>query len=159
MSIIIFLCRVIKKKFYWLIAVFFSFFLEEKKKEIGCSFEFPLFPYCFKFKLCFLLVLFACEDPSPLYKSSKRRDHLKHENLKILFLPLSLHQLSSKNKIIRSLTLLWILDFAIAYLYFNVQLCCYFIVGNKILWFFKNWVDGTLQGGSQVLQNFEKGWS
>ena len=30
-------------------------------KEIGCSFEVPLFPYCFKVKFyCFLLVLFAC---------------------------------------------------------------------------------------------------
>ena len=34
----------------------------------------------------FLLVLFACKDPSPLYKSSKRRNHLKPENLETLFL-------------------------------------------------------------------------
>ena len=34
----------------------------------------------------FLLVLFACKDPSPLYKSSKRKNHLKPENLETLFL-------------------------------------------------------------------------
>ena len=34
----------------------------------------------------FLLVLFACKDPSSLYKSSKRRNHLKPENLEKLFL-------------------------------------------------------------------------
>ena len=34
----------------------------------------------------FLLVLFACKDPSPLYKSSKRRNRLKPENLETLFL-------------------------------------------------------------------------
>ena len=55
-------------------------------KEIGCSFEFPLFPYCFNFKLCFLLDLFACKDSSPLYKSSKKRSHLKPEKLETLFL-------------------------------------------------------------------------
>ena len=33
-----------------------------------------------------MLVLFACEDPSTLYKSSKKRDHLKPENLETLFL-------------------------------------------------------------------------
>ena len=32
----------------------------------------------------FLLVLFACKDPSPLSKSSKRRNHLKPENLETL---------------------------------------------------------------------------
>ena len=34
----------------------------------------------------FLLVLFACKDPPPLYKSSKKTNHLKHENLETLFL-------------------------------------------------------------------------
>ena len=34
----------------------------------------------------FFLVLFACKDPSPLYKSSKRKNHLKPENLETLFL-------------------------------------------------------------------------
>ena len=39
-----------------------------------------------KFEFCFLLVLFACKDPSPLYKSSKTRNHLKPEDLETLFL-------------------------------------------------------------------------
>ena len=30
--------------------------------------------------------LFACKDPSPLYKSLKRRNHLKPENLETPFL-------------------------------------------------------------------------
>ena len=34
----------------------------------------------------FLLVLFACKDPSPFYKSSKRKNHLKPENLETVFL-------------------------------------------------------------------------
>ena len=34
----------------------------------------------------FSLVLFACKDPSPLYKSSKRKNHLKHDNLETFFL-------------------------------------------------------------------------
>ena len=34
----------------------------------------------------FWLVLFACKDPSPLSKSSKRKNHLKSENLETLFL-------------------------------------------------------------------------
>ena len=57
----------------------FQLFLERQEiKEIGSSFEVT---YCFKFKFyCFLLVLFACKDPSPLYKSSKTRDYL---NLRI----------------------------------------------------------------------------
>ena len=38
------------------------------------------------FYQCFLLVLFTCKDPSPLYKLSKRRNHPKPENLETLFL-------------------------------------------------------------------------
>ena len=38
----------------------------------------------------FLLVLFACKDPSPLYESLKRRNHLKPENLETLLLLLAL---------------------------------------------------------------------
>ena len=34
----------------------------------------------------FLLVLFACKDPSTLYTSSKGRNHLKPDNLETLFL-------------------------------------------------------------------------
>ena len=46
-------------------------------------------------------------------------------------------------------------------------MCSYFIVGNKTFCFFKKWVfafsgEGTFQGGSQVLQNFDgvadEGW-
>ena len=33
-----------------------------------------------------IAVLFACKDPSSLYKSSKRRNQLKHENFQALFL-------------------------------------------------------------------------
>ena len=43
-------------------------------------------------------------------------------------------------------------------------MCSYFIVGYKIFCFFKKRVfafldEGTFQGGSQVLQNFEEGCS
>ena len=49
-------------------------------------------------------------------------------------------------------------------------MCSYFIVGNKIFWFFKNWVfafliEGTLQArgwggeGVRFSQNFEGGCS
>ena len=38
----------------------------------------------------FSLVLFACKGPSPLYKSSKRRNNLKPDNLEIFFLLLAL---------------------------------------------------------------------
>ena len=34
----------------------------------------------------FASLTFACKDPSPLYKSSKRKNHLKPENLETLFL-------------------------------------------------------------------------
>ena len=34
----------------------------------------------------FSLVLFACKDPSPLYKSSKRKNHLKRDNLETFLL-------------------------------------------------------------------------
>ena len=34
----------------------------------------------------FLLVLFACKNPSPLYKSSETRNYLKPDNLETLFL-------------------------------------------------------------------------
>ena len=70
--IILYLCRVIKIKFYWFIASFLLFFLKDKKLK--------------KLAAAFLLALFACKDPSPLYKSSKTRNHLKPENLETLFL-------------------------------------------------------------------------
>ena len=34
----------------------------------------------------FFVILFACKDPSPLYKSAKTRNHLKPGNLETLFL-------------------------------------------------------------------------
>ena len=34
----------------------------------------------------FASLTFACKDPSPLYKSSKRKNHLKPENLETVFL-------------------------------------------------------------------------
>ena len=130
--IIIFLCRVIKLKFYWFTAAFLSFlssFFFERQgiKESGCSFEVPLFPYC-------------CKGLSPLYKSSKRKNHLKPENLKTVFLlsALKMPIMSATSHQIprRSIILLWFLDFPTVYSYFNVQMCSYFIVGNKIFSFF-----------------------
>ena len=44
----------------------------------------------------FLLVLFACKDPSTLYKSSMRKNHLKPDNLETFFL-LSALQMSIKS--------------------------------------------------------------
>ena len=74
------------------------------------------------------------------------------------------HQLPSRNKRLRrSLTVLWFLDFATVYSYFNVQMCFHFIVVNKIFCFFKKWVfvfldEGTFQGGgvkfSKILRGF-----
>ena len=90
--IIIFLCRVIKMKFYWFIAAFLSFFLQDKKlKKLAVALKFLYFLTVVSvnsifFYQCFLLVLFACKDPSSLYKSWKRRNHLKPENLGIIFL-------------------------------------------------------------------------
>ena len=46
----------------------------------------------------FLLVLFACKNPSLLYKASKRRKPLKSENLETIFL------LSALKKPIKSVT-------------------------------------------------------
>ena len=46
----------------------------------------------------FLLVLFACKNPSPLYKSSKTRNYLKPDNLETLFL-LSVLKMPNKSVI------------------------------------------------------------
>ena len=90
-----------------------------------------------------------------------RTHQLKPENLETLFL------LSALKMLIKSVnsyqaemkylekTLLWFLDFATMYSYFNVQMCSYFIVGNKIFWFFKNGVfalldEGTVKGGEEL---------
>ena len=71
----------------------FLFFGRWDNKEIGCSFEVPLFPVLSlnsnSFYQCFLLVLFACKDPYPFFKILKTRNHLKTENLETLFLLLA----------------------------------------------------------------------
>ena len=74
--------RIIKKNVNKLVL----FFVKDKKlKKLAVALK--LYTYCFKFKFeCFLLVLFAFKDPSPLYKSSKTRNHLKPGNLGTLFL-------------------------------------------------------------------------
>ena len=46
-----------------------------------------------------IVVLFACKDSSPLYKSSKKRNHLKPEKLETLFL---LSALKMPNKSVTS---------------------------------------------------------
>ena len=76
--------------------VFFLFFWKDKKlKKLALALK--LHTYCFKFKIeCFLLVLFASKDPSPLYKSSKTRNHLKPGNLDTFFL-LSALKMPSKS--------------------------------------------------------------
>ena len=90
--IIVFLCRVIKMKFYWFIAVFFFFFLKDKKlNKLPVALKFHYFLtvlslYSTLFYQWFLLVLFPCKDPSPLYKSSKRKNHHKPESVETLFL-------------------------------------------------------------------------
>ena len=58
----------------------------------------------------------------------------------------------------------WLLNFAAVYSYFNVQLCSYFNVENRILYFFKKWVfaflnDGTFQGGESISPKFWEGGS
>ena len=79
-------------KFYWFIAAFLIFFERQEIKEFGCSFEALLIPYCFRFKFwCFLLVLLASKDPSPLYKCIDK-------NLETLFL------LSALKMLIKSAT-------------------------------------------------------
>ena len=50
-------------------------------------------------------------------------------------------------------------DFTTVYSYFNVQMCSYFIAGNKIFCFFKKWIfsfldEGVFQGSSQVIEIF-----
>ena len=69
-------------KFYRFIAAFLFFSERYEIKETGTSFEVP---YRVKFKFyCFLIVLFDCKYPS--FKFSKRRNHLKPENLETPFL-------------------------------------------------------------------------
>ena len=87
--IIIILYRLIKMKFYWLIVFFFV--LEDKKlKKLAVVLKFLYFLTVLNlnsnlFYKCFLLVLFACKDPSLLYKSSKGTNPLTLENSETLF--------------------------------------------------------------------------
>ena len=55
-------------------------------KKFAVALKFLYFLTVLSLNSVFLLVLFACKDSSPLYKSSKRRNHLKPENLERLFL-------------------------------------------------------------------------
>ena len=78
-------------KFYRSIATFLFFlsflifFLkDEKLKKLAVALKF-LTVLSLNFNV-FLLILFACKDPSSLYKSSNRRNHLKPENLETPFL-------------------------------------------------------------------------
>ena len=78
--------------FFLGVAFLFFFFLKDKKlKKLVVALKFLYILTVFSlnsnlFYQCFLLVLFACKDPFPLYKSSKERNHFKPENLETLFL-------------------------------------------------------------------------
>ena len=72
-------------KFYRFIAAF-PFFKYKKLKKFVVALKFLCLLTVLYLNSVFLLVLFACKDPSLLYNSSKRRKHLKPENLEILFL-------------------------------------------------------------------------
>ena len=67
---------------------FSFFFLKDKNlKKLAVALKFLYFLTVLRLNSnVFLLVLFACKDPSPFYKSSKRRNHLIPENLETLFL-------------------------------------------------------------------------
>ena len=88
--VIMFLCRVITAKFYKFIAAF-PFFKDKKSKKLVAALKFLYFLTVLSLNSnVFVLVLFACKDSSPLYKSSKRSNHLKPENLQTLSLPSAL---------------------------------------------------------------------
>ena len=111
-----------------------------------------------------MLVLFVCKDLSPLYKSSKTKNYLKPENLETLFLlstlkiPItSVTTYKEKIKILRRrLTLLWFLDFATVYSYFNIQLRSYLMLEIKSFVSLKNesflfWTRVQFKGGGVKL--------
>ena len=74
-----------------------------------------------------MLVLLACKDFSPLYKSSKTRKHLKPENLEALVL-LSALEMPIKSvpnyqveiKFLEDTQLFWFLDFVTVYSDINI---------------------------------------
>ena len=114
-----------------------------------------------------MLVLFACKDPSPLYKSSKTRNHLKPENLETLFLlsalkmPItSVTSYQAEIKYLEEANSPLIFRFCNCIFIFQHSNVFLFNVGNKIFCFYKKWVllfwtRVHFNGGSQVLQNFE----
>ena len=103
-----------------------------------------------------MLVLFACKNPSPLYRLLKGSKHLKPENLETLSL-LSTLKMPIKSVTSYQAEIKFLEDVYVSecIFIFNVQMCSFFIVGNKIFCFFKKWIFSTFQRGSQVLQNFE----
>ena len=130
------MCRVITMKFYWFIGAFLFFKKKDKKlKKLVVALKFLCFLTVLSSNsnVFFLLVLFACKDPSTLYKSSKRRNHLKTENLETIFLlsalkmPIKSYKLPRRNKILRRRTLLWFLQL---YIYIRTFKCVKF---SKIL--------------------------
>ena len=71
--------------FYRIIAA--SLFLKDKKlKKLVVALKFLNFITALSLNSFFLPVLFASKDPSPLHKSSIRKNNLKPKNLEKLFL-------------------------------------------------------------------------
>ena len=83
--IIIFLCRVMKMKFYWFISTFIFFLKDKKLKKLGVALKFLYFLTDLILNLIFFASLITCKDPSPLSISSKRRNYLKPENFETFF--------------------------------------------------------------------------
>ena len=73
------------------------FFLKDKLKKLALALK--LLTVLSLNSNVFLLVLFSCKNPSPLYKSSKTRNYLKPDNLETLFL---LSALKMPNKSVTS---------------------------------------------------------
>ena len=83
--IIIFLCRVMKMKFYWFISTFIFFLKDKKLKKLGVALKFLYFLIVLSLNSTVFASLFACTDHS-LYKSSKRRNYHEPKNSETLFL-------------------------------------------------------------------------
>ena len=102
-----------------------------------------------------MLASFACKDPC--FKSSKRRNHLKPDNLETPFLlsvlKMPFESVTKSPLIFRFCNCIFMFQHSNVFLFFNA--------GNKIFCFFKKWVllfwtrVHLKGGGSQVLQNFE----
>ena len=63
----------------------FLFYKDKKLKKLVVALKYLYFLTVLSLNSNFLLVLFACKEPSPMYKFSKRRNHLKPEDLETLF--------------------------------------------------------------------------